>query len=78
MKLTFGKYKGKDISKVPRSYLEWMVKNLKSGDLHKYAQAAEEYLNSDDIKLEIETEDVETLATEFLKAHGYNKHGRRK
>jgi hypothetical protein len=32
MKITFGKYKGQDVSDVPTSYLEWGVNNLSSAN----------------------------------------------
>lgn len=76
MKIPFGKHKGKHIEKLSRSYLEWMVKSLKGGDFHEYAMHAEKVLNSNAIRLEVESEDLDQSATEFLKEHGYDKHGR--
>lgn len=77
MKIPFGKYKGKQLEKLPRSYLEWIAKNLIGGDFHNYALAAKEILVSPSIQLEMQIEDLDKTATEWLKERGYKNDGSR-
>ena len=77
MKIPFGKYKNKNMEKLPRSYLEWLVNNLMDGELHKYAIEANKILQSPAVEMEMQTEDLDKLATEWLKERGYSKNGKR-
>jgi len=73
--MPFGKFKGEHIEKLPRSYLEWIASRLKGGDFHQYAVRAEEILKSDEVRREAKSEDIDRMADEFLKDHGFGRNG---
>ena len=75
-KIPFGKYKGSKISQLPIDYLEWMVKKLKGGDFNEYAILAAEVLESPAIEQQKSSANLDILATEFLRKHGYDEFGR--
>jgi uncharacterized protein (DUF3820 family) len=65
MKMSFGKFKGQKIKTLPKSYLEFIVKNFDSGS--EVSICAQEVLDTinDEAVLNLEQQ-----ADEFLKAHG--------
>ncbi len=69
-RMPFGKYKGIPISKIPISYLEFMMPKLKGGDFSELGLLFEEILNSPKLRQEQKTADLDQAATDFLKDHG--------
>lgn len=76
MRMPFGRYRGVHLEKLPRSYLQWMVDNLADGDFHMYAARAKEALSSDEVRMEERAEDIDKMADEFLREHGFDQCGR--
>jgi len=67
MKMPFGKYKGREIKHLPRSYLEWMVQHMED----KPDIVAEAKKALEDMKELQEQEDLERQADEILRRAGY-------
>lgn len=68
-RLNFGSYKNRKLKDCPSKYLKWMAENLKDGDFHQWAIAAEtlyEAREADDQHVA----DLEEQANDFLKRHG--------
>ena len=63
MILKFGMYKGLELSQVPKSYLEWLIKNFDDGVVKT---EAEKILNRNLVKGEEESKSLEEQANEIL------------
>jgi len=64
--IPFGKYKGRTVSSLPIEYLRWLSLQI-NGDLSYWAQLAQEQLKNID-----ELNDLESLADDYLRQHGFN------
>ncbi len=75
--MPFGKYKGMDMTALPRDYLQWIVANFDPGDIR---EEAARILASPELKLEGEAKSLEDQANEILgeKPVGMIRRGRGK
>ncbi len=64
--IPFGKYKGRPISNLPADYLRWLSQQT-GGDLDYWAKLAYKQL-----EIVNEEHDLDSIADDFLRQHGYN------
>lgn len=77
MILKFGKYRGMELSQVPKSYLEWLVENFDDGTVKDEAQRI---LEGNEFKSDENSKSLEEQANEILgeKPIGLLRRGRGK
>ncbi len=66
--------KGRKLGDQPVTFLEWMVRKLRDGDLHAWSAAAEKELvrrKEENVDLQAH-EDLDRAAEEFLRKHDVN------
>lgn len=64
--IPFGKYKGRPITNLPIDYLRWLSQQT-NNDLCYWAQLA-----SKQLEIVSEEHDLDSIADDFLRQHGYN------
>lgn len=75
-RLTFGKHgptrrrSGKKLKECPKSYLQWMVDNLRDTDFHEWALAAQKIIETR-TEEDAPIEDLEKQADEILRDAGF-------
>lgn len=67
--IPFGKFRGTPITNIPSDYLNWLSKQTNT-DLNYWATLAKEELDKRG-----SDEDLEAIADDFLRQHGYNING---
>lgn len=77
MKMPFGKYKGMDMTQLPKDYLQWIVANFDDNDIRAEARRI---LAGPELQQEGESKSLEERANEILgeKPVGFIRRGRGK
>ena len=65
--IPFGKHKDKPLNEIPLSYLSWLISNdWFEGQFYELYRAVARYLNDPAIQRELESEEAEKEADEWL------------